>query len=1108
MIAPSEFKCYLQEICRRYEQWWTVDALTEMIADRQATFSFEQMVQTEEKKPREKPQIVSLPIVKGIQNYVKSEHILLVGSPGVGKSTALLRCLVSFAKEELGKAEPRIPVLVPLKRYNVRFSSSEDPSGMLTLIREALKPQLRLKISEVEELLFEERLILLLDGLNEMPADTVRTQLKAFREECDKIPFICTTRELGSGDLGIKRRLEVQPPSPLEINRFLRECMPAQAEQVLQLLSRDNRELSRTPFVLWMLYHLFQETGAVVETLGEAFRQFFQSFKKYKEDAPVTDERRKAWNPWLEHLAFTMLDSPEPNDPGLVISDEQAEKVLAERFGDLHGASSRIEELLKYHFLERVSEKEVSFHHQLIQEYYAAEYLLQYLPELLRDEEGETQLKCYYLNYRKWTEPLALMLELVEEQTQTVQVVQLALEVDLRLGARLAGAVKSQFQEQTVSLVKGLVIPQYLEIRLLGITRSGYAVTSIKQALKNENFDTRTLAISALGEINNEATTSVLIEILEDKNEDSMIRATAARTLGEIGSSKVTSSLIKALKNTRLVQTIIFTEIKENVSQVPNQTLLEAHSRISTVCRSIIETLGKIGNESAVPILIQVWRDPDSMFCYEAAVTLRKIGGKVAVSNLLQALRKPSQANCIASSSAYAFGTVRDKAAVPDLMQALKDKNNESLFRHDVAIALGEMGSEDAISLLLQIIEDKNEESLVRYGAAYALGELRCKNTIPALLQTMEDKDVQIRSGVAYALGKTGSEEAISILVKTLENQIEDQNVRSAAAYALGKIGSRTVITHLVEALSDQEYSVRMRAVEALGELGGSTEVPLIIKILENQDEYYDIRHTAAYVLGKIGTEAAIRGLLSVLKDRNPHIRRSAIDGLEKAKSEKTTTKLIENSLISCLNDEAFFVRQNAAYALGKIATSEILTNLTDLLREMGETDLLDTISHIQSRCGFYNYEIAQSSPSELPNANGNVQNEFIQGRLNVTNNFNFDQRGASIGVNVANEGSNIKFIQHAKQSINISEQDLAEAAQKIQALLNQLAQTYPPTTETQQQNFIQKFLEQLESTPNLIKVLLAGGIEGLKILCPPAGIPVEMARRLYEVVQERHSQR
>ncbi len=222
MIAPSQFQDYLQNICHRYEQWWAVDALTETIAAKQATFSFEQMVQTEENKQEEKPQIVSLPILKGIQNYIESEHILLVGSPGVGKSTALLRCLVSFAKKELEKPEPRIPVLVPLKRYNIRFSTSEDPSGMLTLIRDALKPQLRLKIPEVEEVLFQKRLILLLDGLNEMPADTARTQLKAFREECQysEIPLICTTRELGSGDLGIKRRLEVQPLSPPEINRF------------------------------------------------------------------------------------------------------------------------------------------------------------------------------------------------------------------------------------------------------------------------------------------------------------------------------------------------------------------------------------------------------------------------------------------------------------------------------------------------------------------------------------------------------------------------------------------------------------------------------------------------------------------------------------------------------------------------------------------------------------------------------------------------------------------------------------------------------------------------------------------------------------------------
>lgn len=211
MIALDDCQSYLQEICHRYEQWWAENALTEAIAARQATFSFEQMVQTEEDileeepkentlsieqmaQKKEKPsgekqkkiKEITLPIFKAIQNYIESEHILLVGSPGVGKSTALLRCLVQLAEREREKPKPRLPILISMKKYKVSFSNSEDPSGMLTLIRNSLPLKIRRKVSvsEVEELLFDNRLILLLDGLNEMSADTIRTHLKTFREEC------------------------------------------------------------------------------------------------------------------------------------------------------------------------------------------------------------------------------------------------------------------------------------------------------------------------------------------------------------------------------------------------------------------------------------------------------------------------------------------------------------------------------------------------------------------------------------------------------------------------------------------------------------------------------------------------------------------------------------------------------------------------------------------------------------------------------------------------------------------------------------------------------------------------------------------------------------
>jgi DNA polymerase III delta prime subunit len=576
------------------------------------------MVQNLEKKSEEekKAPIPSLPIFQEIQNYVESEHILLVGSPGVGKSTALLRCLVDFAKKELEKPEPRIPVLIPLK-YKVSFSSPEDPSGMLSLIRDALKPLLLLTIPEVEELLFQKRLILLLDGLNEMPADTVRTQLKKFREGCDriKIPLICTTRELGNGDLGIKRRLQVQPLGSREIERFLRECMPGQAQKVLQLLSRDNRELSRTPFVLWMLYQLFQDTGNVVDTLGQAFRQFFQTFKKYKEDAPVTDERRKAWNPWLEHLAFTMLNSPEPTAPGLIISDERAENLLVEKFGDRHGAPSRIEELVKYHVLERVSDREVSFQHQLIQEYYAAEYLLQTLPKLLKDEEGETKLKSHYLNYLKWTEPIAIMLglpEITEEQAE--KLIGLALDVDWRLGARLAGAVKPEpdIQQKTVSMIASQKVPEWLRIFLLGETKSPQVAHELMKTIKDPNPVIRRNSVFALRQLKSEVAMPLIVIAIEDS--DPNVRRTAIRVIGELG--------IKDKEAIPLITQILNKE--------PSDLVREA---------VVVFLLSKLDSEAAIRELLTITQDPTPRVRIIARQYLEKKNREIVINFLIKFLK-------------------------------------------------------------------------------------------------------------------------------------------------------------------------------------------------------------------------------------------------------------------------------------------------------------------------------------------------------------------------------------------------------------------------------------------------------------------------------------
>lgn len=81
--------------------------------------------------------------------------------------------------------------------------------------------------------------------------------------------------------------------------------------------------------------------------------------------------------------------------------------------------------------------------------------------------------------------------------------------------------------------------------------------------------------------------------------------------------------------------------------------------------------------------------------------------------------------------------------------------------------------------------------------------------------------------------------------------------------------------------------------------------------------------------------------------------------------------------------------------------------------------------------------------------------------------------------------------------------QNLAEAASEIQQLLKQLAKSYPTRTENEKQIFVTQFDSQVvQQQPRVQKILIEGGIELLKLICPPLGIPIEMGRTWLETAE------
>ncbi|MEA5624830.1 HEAT repeat domain-containing protein, partial [Nostoc sp. UHCC 0251] len=534
MVADHsiDFQTYLESLSEddKYSYWQDLYTPTDAI-DRQRLeprkssrgLNLNLMVQTvpqqREGEAPDREKIERLNILEGLRKYAP-DHVLLVGKPGSGKSTALERllweeaekCRGAWEQRSRGEAEKltRIPVLVKLRDYT---------TSVLDLIRGFLDDyKLCLNRIEIENLLRTGRFLLLIDGLNELPNDEARRDLNRFRQKYHRVtPMIFTTRYLGGGDLGIEKKLEMQPLTEPQMQHFVRAYSEVGDEMLRQLAGRL-RELAETPLLLWMLCEVFNDTKQIPTSLGELFRWFSGEYHKLKGDVPIAEGLRNWQADLLQHLAFEMMQGDNSTELRLTISKQQARNALATflqnkvRFSE-NCARDWLEDLLKYHLIQLRTDDQIEFRHQLIQEYYAAESLISQL-----DNVSDQKLKRDYLNYLKWTEPVALMLGLVDDEEQAVRVVKLALDVDLKLAARLAGEVKREYQKETVDLILELNIHKFLKVEFLGISHSEYAVTFISNLLQDEYSSVRSSAAEALEKIGNKEAVSALIKALQDED--------------------------------------------------------------------------------------------------------------------------------------------------------------------------------------------------------------------------------------------------------------------------------------------------------------------------------------------------------------------------------------------------------------------------------------------------------------------------------------------------------------------------------------------------------------------------------------------------------------
>lgn len=354
------------------------------------------LVRTEGEGPNQKRVREKIPDVRDAFN--EHERFVLLGDPGGGKTTVLEKLALEGFHNAARDEAARIPFFVELRRHR-----KGTPTDFLAEQWE--KQYYRKGLGQpLEELLEEGKLLLLADGLNEMPREQIDDLMDAWgawAHDVNRCPpgnlvvFTCRTLDY-TRPLKLPQ-VEVLPFEPGQIRAYLDSNLPGVlADQLWDDLQEDDHAcrgqgqpersmltLVGNPFVLYATVEVFKGEGELSRNRGRLFNNFgfnllereARRIEGWQEESTVKTQRiaDRHLGP-LSRLAYAMQEKGESTE----FAEPDARAVLP--------AAPAPDETLTHALGARVLKKReeiktdyLSFAHQLLQEAFAARDLLRRL---------------------------------------------------------------------------------------------------------------------------------------------------------------------------------------------------------------------------------------------------------------------------------------------------------------------------------------------------------------------------------------------------------------------------------------------------------------------------------------------------------------------------------------------------------------------------------------------------------------------------------------------------------------------------------------------------------------------------------------------------------
>ncbi len=350
--------------------------------------------------------------------------------------------------------------------------------------------------------------------------------------------------------------------------------------------------------------------------------------------------------------------------------------------------------------------------------------------------------------------------------------------------------------------------------------------------LNDKDEDIRKFALDLLGEIREGVDPKRIIPLLKDQNPN--VRASAAKALGMIGQRKCIPYLIEALDDEEWV------------------------------AFSVIEALGKIGNEMALNALSRILSSGSEPLRLVAIDAISMIDTNTAKDTLKEYFKRTKGIEReVAIKSLLKLDTIPEGNDIAELVLRLFEESewdDRLLYLKGLTM----LRYHEAIPLIIDITgsvdpsmpysEEVIEEVKSR------LREFGCSNSI---INVIKDPQFRFR-GKVIAIDVAGDlkcSRAVPFLIELLKTDIRD--VRRASIKAIGNIEGEDVKDTLIEAVDDYDGHVRKAAVIAIGRIGAEEAFEPIFKLLR-KETYEDVFEEAVKALLKINKEEFLARRLNV----------------------------------------------------------------------------------------------------------------------------------------------------------------------------------------------------------------------------------------------------